>query len=399
MGAYAPPTIGPSGLVLPSYNSILNYLTSTFLSIYGQNYYLGNDSAAYQLLSLIALVCYDSALAIQQAYNNMSPATATGAGLSLLVALNGLQRLAASYSTCLVTVSGVAGTVVTGGVIQNSVTGDLWNLPNLTIPSGGSITVTATAQQSGPINAAASQLTVITTPVGGWNSVTNGSNTPSLGQPVETDSALRQRQALSVALPSRTILAGTIAAIAATPGVTRYQFDENVTNTTNGNGTPGHSIQAIIEGGAQADIASAIYYNKGIGCGTYGTVIFPFTDPATGLTQNIQFTQPPNYVLIYVVVNAHNNAGGSLTSAQIQTIQNGIAAYLNGLQIGASVSFGEMVQAAAAAVNSNPEMPAVSIRSPFYFGTTAAPTTSTDIAIAFGSVAQGNATNVTVNSV
>ena len=171
MGAYAPPVIGETGLTVPNYTAIINFLTSSFLSIYGQNFNLDNSSPVFQLLSVFALALSDQCSVLQQAYNNMSPATATGVGLSLLVLLNGLQRLAASYSTCQVTLTGTPGAVITGGsqpypVIQNASTGDLWNLPaSVTIGGGGTATATATAQQPGPINASASQLTSGT---GGW---------------------------------------------------------------------------------------------------------------------------------------------------------------------------------------------------------------------------------------
>jgi uncharacterized phage protein gp47/JayE len=402
VGSYSPPSIGPAGLSVPTYSEILAMYTSSFLAIYGQNFNLDNSSPIEQLLSVLALAASDGNNALQQVYNNMSPATAMGAGLSLLVLLNGLQRLAASYSTCMVTLTGTPGAVINNGIIQNAVTSDLWNLPaTVTIGGGGTISVTATAQAAGAINATASQLTVIVTPTFGWTSVTNGSNLPSVGQPVEADSALRIRQQQSVTLPSQTLGSGTIAAILAVPGVTRINNSpvlggsgttsfENWTGSTDSWGNPGHSISPVVEGGAALAIATAIYNNRGLGVDTNGStggtpVSTNITDPESGIVTQINFATPAE-TSIYVSLKAHAlNGGSSVVLGPL--IQAAIVAYLNTLQIGATVSFGELV-AAANSVNTVPMTYSVQA-SNFFFGTSASPSTNTDITLSFYQAPQG----------
>jgi uncharacterized phage protein gp47/JayE len=399
MGAYAPPAITSAGLTVPGYQAIYNYYIAALQQIYGQSVVIDNSNPDVQLVSLFALAAADGFSALQLDFNNHSPNFAIGAALSSLVKLNGLQRKVATFSTVGVTLTGTPGTVITGGVVQDTVTGSRWDLPaSVTVGGGGSVSVIATCETAGAVNIPIGTATIIATPTAGWTSVTNSAiSTP--GQPVEADSQLRTRQALSVAAPSETLLAGTLAAIAAVPNVTRYAIDENTGSTTNGNGTPGHSIQATVEGGAQAAIAQAIFANRGIGCGTFGDVTVAVTDPNTGITLNISFNQPPTYVPIYVIINAHLLPGG--TSATLTAIAQAVAAYINSLQIsggGGVISFGELITAAAS-VNANPDEPVVSIRSPFYFGTSASPSTSTDVALAFGDAAQGAVGNITVNSV
>lgn len=407
---YAPPTVGPAGLVVPGYNDILQLFTSGFLSIYGQNYYLGNDSAAYEMLSLVALAESDALAALQLTYNNQSPATAVGAGLSLVVLLNGLRRLAAGFSTCTVTLSGTADAVITNGVIQNSATGDLWSLPpSVTIGAGGTSDVLATAQQPGPINAGASQLTVISTPTGGWTSVTNGANTPVLGRVQEPDSALRQRQELSVELPSQTILDGTVAAVLAVSGVTRINNNpalsaqgtpsiENFTGGTDDWGNPAHSVSFVVEGGTDGNVAQAIYNNRGVGPNTNGAtggtlVTTNIASPTSGLVTPIRFARP-DYVTIYVKMEVHLLAGGS-SPAVTAAVKAAVSAYLNSLPLGSTISFGELVAAANA-----PNLvgsPTYSVRSTnFFFGTAATPVTSTDVQLSFYEAALGSEANVTV---
>ena len=51
---YFPPSIGPAGLQVPAYQSILADNIQAFLNIYGTNQYVAPDSAIYQLLSIIS---------------------------------------------------------------------------------------------------------------------------------------------------------------------------------------------------------------------------------------------------------------------------------------------------------------------------------------------------------
>ena len=124
----------------------------------------------------------------------------------------------------------------------------------VTLGATGSLVVTATCQTPGAITPALGDLSLIATPQAGWVSVVNNS-TAQVGQPVEADAQLKARQALSVASPSQTMLAGTVAGIAALSGVTRYNVLENPTNVTDGNGTPAHSITCVVEGGADSSVA------------------------------------------------------------------------------------------------------------------------------------------------
>jgi uncharacterized phage protein gp47/JayE len=348
----------------------------------------------------VAILAADSNSALQLAYNQQSPTTAIGAGLSTVVANNGLQRLISTFSTCQVTLTGTAGAVITNGVVQNAATGDLWNLPaTVTIGGGGTVTVTATAQASGAINALANQLTVINTPTSGWTSVTNGSNTANIGSPVESDSALRARQAVSTELPSLTPLAGTLAAVLAVEGVTEANILENTTGSTDGFGNPGHSITAVVAGGTDLDVATAIYNKRGLGVlmngNSDGTVVtVTVVDPNTNIAISVSFNRP-TATAIYVICNANLLLGGS--SATIAAIKTAIVNYLNSLGIGESVNWTSLI-AAAMSVNPNPSVPIVRVET-LYLATTPTPTTITDISLNFYAQAQGVTGNVAVNSV
>ena len=352
---YAAPTIDSSGIHVNTYLDILAYLKTSYQSIFGADVYLGNDSQDYQWISIVALAAADANAALQLAYNNFRPQTAIGAGQDSLYKLNGMTRKTPSYSTCDVVVTGTAGTVIAAGVVQDP-SGSKWDLPALTIPGGGSITVTAICETIGDITALIGNLTQIVTPVSGWTSVTN-LVAATAGQPVETDAQYRARQAISTSLPSETLLAGTVAAIAALAGVTRYSVLENSTNITDSDGLISHSIWAIVEGANVADIAQVIYDNKGPGCGTNGDVSESIVDPISGLTSTIKLSRPI-YVKTYVALNVHLLTGG--TSATLTAIHDALVDYLNSLQIGETITISALI-AAAMSVTANLSLPTFSV--------------------------------------
>lgn len=377
---YAAPCIDASGLHVNTYQDILDALVAGAQGVFGADIYLGNDAPDYEFLSILALKIYDTEQTLQLAYNNRSPVTAVGSGLDAIVKMNGIARKSASYSTCIVTIAGTAGTIITSGLVTDK-SGNSWALPSVVIiPSAGTIDETATCQTIGAIAALAGDLSTIGTPTKGWTSVTNAAAAIT-GQPVETDAQLRARQAISVALPSSTRLAGTIARIAALSGVTRYAVYENPTGTTDSNGLPEHSISCVVEGSTDALVAETIYENKGPGCDTYGTTSEDVVDDNYGTTTTINFYRP-SYVPIYAELTVKALAG--YTTATTAAILEALNDYINSLQIGEDLTISALY-AAAMAVSPSLTTPLFSITA-LSAGKTSSPTGTTDIAIAFNEV-------------
>jgi|GEM_PF-1111027 len=75
------------------------------------------------------------------------------------------------------TVTGTAGTVISGGVVKDT-SGNLWNLPaTVTIPASGTVSVQIQAQKTtGTLVAAAGAINVIQTPKTGWKTFKNTSS-------------------------------------------------------------------------------------------------------------------------------------------------------------------------------------------------------------------------------
>ena len=398
--AYVAPSITAAGLVVPSFADIQTALLTQYQAIYGATTALGNDNADYQWISALALKLNDNMGLCQLAYNARSPLTAVGADLDAVVELNGLARLTSSVSSAVLVLSGTPETVVNNGVVSD-VNGVLWSLPAaVTIGSGGTVSATAVCQQQGEVTAAAN---TITTPAGGFTAGWVGATNPSpalVGQPVETDSNLRQRQVVSVALPSETRLAGTTAEVKAVDGVTRTNILENQTGTTDSYGNLGHSVTCVVEGGTDLAVATAIFTNRGIGPNTQGATvptmtIVPVTDPNSGNITDIGFVRP-TYVDVYVVISVHGLTSGYTTATQTAIVA-ALVAYLNSLSIGESV-LQSALYFAAGAVNANQLEPTFSIRA-LTLGTTPSPTATNDLALLFYEVALGATANITLVNV
>lgn len=403
---YFAPYVDTDGLHLPTYNDILQKRIDDAKAIFGQDIYLGNDSADYQAIAVESLAIYEAMQAIQFAYNQMSPVTAIGTGLSSIVQYNGITRQKASYSTCDVVLTGtIAATIINGEVTD--VAGNKWSLPSpITLqadlsPAGSySLTTTATCQTIGAINALIGDINSIATPTAGWTSVVNlVAAIP--GEAVETDSQLRDRQAVSVGLPSQTMLVGTIAAIDSIADVTRYKVYENATNSTSYGdsgvpfeGSPEHSITAVVEGGVIEDIAQAIYDNRGLGVYTDGDVVTDITDAIYGTTTAIRFYRP-TYVPIYVHMHIHALAG-YLTGTD-DLIKTAIADFINTLDIGQTLTLSSII-GAALSVMTNQAKPTFSIYVT-EIGETPSPTTTDDITVSYNEVVQGDEDYITVDLV
>lgn len=330
MATYPLPTLAAkvtaAGISAPSYNDILLSLEATMRSIYGEDIYLGADSQDGQLLAILARAVSDCNDGVIAAYNSFSPLTAVGVGLSNMVKINGIARDQATNSTVDVTLSGAVGTTVNNGKVRDT-SGQTWLLPpSVTITSPGTITVTATAEQPGEVRAEAHTVTVIGTPVLGWNSVDNAT-AATVGAPVETDAQLRDRQSRSVALGSTGMLAALQAAVDNVAGVDQVKVYENSTGSTDANGIPAHSIAVVVTGGDNTEIATAIMNKRSPGVGMYGSTTVNVTD-AVGQVQAIKFTRP-TLVTIKVDMEVHGLTG--YTTADTDAIKAALVDYFNSL--------------------------------------------------------------------
>jgi len=396
--AYFAPFIDETGLHIPKYNDIKEFLLNEARGIYGPDIYLENDGQDYEFITLMADRIHDTFLALQLIYNNRSPQTAIGGALDGLVKLNGIKRKSATSSTCVVQITAEPRTQIINGMIADDL-GNNWTLPTPlpVLDSPGIITIEAlvTCTVLGRITAPPGTLTNIITPTDGWLAVTN-EEAATPGQEIEEQEDLRARQTISTARPSRTVLEGLIGGIAEIPDVTRYRVYENDTNIFGfyGPPIPGHSISAVVEGGLDEVIAKEIYLRKTPGCGSYGDVT---VDIPSGEITGMQFITPinffrPIYYDIGVTITVRRLTGYSTATAD--NIKNNITAYLNSLDIGDSLTISALWGAALSAMP-NIHRPSFSIVA-VTAGQIPEAQTPADMEIPFNAVTRGAVENIEV---
>jgi len=379
-----------SGIRAPDYQTILAGLTEYFQQIYGADAYLEPDSKDGQMLALYALGIHDANNMAVQVYNSFSPATGIGNGLSSNVKINGISRTTANNSTVDLLITGTIGTTITSGSVRDA-NNMVWRLPDsVTIGTDGSVTVTATCTTSGAVAALPGTVTQINTPTMGWVKVTNPSNA-TVGAEAESDTALRLRQAQSVALASVTPFDALDGAIANIAGVTRHKLYENDTGSVDANGLPAHSITAIIDGGDVNEIAGVIERKKGQGVATNGSTMV-VVDDKYGNPHPIRFSRPIN-VPIYISMELKAFSG--YTTQIGAEIRQAVADYINNLGIGQALLLSRVYSPANIGVVSGGDSKYYDIHS-LQIGLSAATVTTANINLTYDQLASCDVSNIAI---
>lgn len=250
-------------------------------------------------------------------YAALDPDAAIGVQLDNLCALTGVTRLPATATLVSCTVNLNAGTY-NAGTLKANIAGypqyTFTNQNTIVAPGGvltGQIWV---AMTTGPIVANANTLTVITSPVSGWNSINNPAN-GTTGTNVETDTQLRVRRATSLVASGGSTIDSIRASLLnplLVPNMVSASVLENNTLVPDVNGQPGKCFQALIWDGAgmlasNTAIAQAIWNTKPSGIQAYGVTSANATD-ATGKTQAVSFTRVTGVRTYYSIIVRTNPA-------------------------------------------------------------------------------------------
>jgi uncharacterized phage protein gp47/JayE len=228
----------------------------------------------------------------QEVYGSRDPDQAQGSALDALAAITGTVREPARRSWVLCDLGGTPGTVVEAGAVASVEDGGarFVSVARAVLDSAGVASgVRFEAEQPGPVIAPATRLSVIETPVAGWGSVVNPADA-TIGADVETDAALRLRRRDELTVAASATLDAVRAEVLRVPGVTACTVFENATSGTV-NGMPPSSVEVLVSGGADADIAQAIWRSRSAGIETYGTSSATLVD-TQGVTRAVEFSRP-----------------------------------------------------------------------------------------------------------
>lgn len=268
-----------------------------------------------------------------------NPQTASGRWQDALAKIYFINRKPAINSTCVCTLTGINGTTVTAGaLIRSSYDQTLWSLnKDTTIGADGTTTATFTCQSEGAIQAGVATLTQIVTTVPGWDAVTNAT-AAEVGQLVESHAAFEARRYQSVALNGRSTTTAVYARVAEVDSVIAAYVTDNKTNvnkTIDGYTLSPHSIYVAVIGGADDDIAKAIYSSVSAGCDYNGNTTVNVTDPNTEGVETVTFMRPTQMPL-YVKVTLQDD--GDLSDGYEATVQQAVYNNFYGLDTATTIS-------------------------------------------------------------
>jgi len=285
-----PNTIDTSGLTVKTYDEINTTLTDAFKAIYGSDVNLNSNSPDGQMIGIFTKSIQDVLEFLMTIYNSFSIANAFGTTLQSRVALNGIVPKMGTYTTTpvnitvdqAVTLYGLDAVGANPGVIVHTVqdTTVQWQLAS-TYAFGGAGTQ-ALVYRAVPIGVVTPIINTINgqvTPIAGVTAVNNPTTAGTvIGQDEELDPDLKIRHAKSFMLASIGPVDAVEAALLNISDVVDAKVLENTTSSPSG-GIPAHSMWAIVRGGTDEEIGTAIYNKKAPGCGVAGSQSYVVARP------------------------------------------------------------------------------------------------------------------------
>lgn len=321
-----------TGPVAPDSQAVLQTQTDIWQGAFDNQLNPDPATPQGQLMASLAALVQDKNSQMLFLANQFNPATANGVWQDALAAIYFITRQPAVATAVQVVCTGLPGTVIAGqdtsvtpaqvrtadGTVLVCQTGG-------TIPAGGSITLPFAAQQTGPVVVEANSVTTIVQAQPGWDTV-NNPDPGVTGQAVESRQAFEARRRQSVALNSRSMLASVYARVGNLSGVIDLLARQNRTDSPvvdNGVTLAPHSIYIAVLGGADADIAEAIYNSVSAGCDYNGNTSVEYTDPVTGAVEEILFERPEEYPFAIAVTI---QANATTPSNIVELVQGNILA-------------------------------------------------------------------------
>ena len=194
--------------------------------------------------------------------------------------------------------------------------------------------VTFECMTIGAITPAIGDLTDIVTTYAGWDSVSNNVSA-NTGRLAESDTALRQRWNASLYTRSVGMTDSIASALMTLKGVTSAYVYENDSDTTDEDGRPPHSIEAVVNGGEVDEIGLTIWQKKAAGIDTYGSQSVSIND-SQGFPHTINFNRPL-VVPIYLNITVTEYPEEALPPNAQAMITEAVLNYGNSLTIGNDV--------------------------------------------------------------
>ena len=313
---------------------------------FGEDFNVSNTSNWYRLVGLpVSLLCVEKSQNIKDLEDRMSIYKATGTDLDDILSNFRFSRKQSSVATGTWTTSNsTPNTVVSIGAltVERATDGITYKNTNaVTINSLGVGVFEIECETSGTIgNCDIGEIDKITTPVSG---ISSGSNTDTLedGQDQETDLEYLSRYLEASSTEAYWNLDGIYSELLAVDGVTSAYVNCNRENVTDSNGWLPHSRIYVVDGGADKDIAEAIYRKTDRAIAENGTEEVTVTD-IQGIERVVKFDRPVTQIVDFKVTVLPE-------SINITNIVAAIKNYIDSISIGGLITQTNAIEAVRSA--------------------------------------------------
>lgn len=347
-------TITESGVTVPDVADILSGRLTDINSAMGSGASTSLSSPQGQIsqsdTEIIAQV-YDKLLCL---FNQMNPDYATGRWQDGIGRVYFMDRISAQGTVVTAQCIGLVGTVIPAGSTAIDVNGYIYETTDdATIGSTGTVDVQFTCQTTGPIVCGSGELNQIYRAVSGWDSINNDS-AGVVGVDIESRIAFETRRKQSVSRSSRNQDGSTLAALLATTNVLDAYVWSNRTASSVTKGATNvsvlaHSVWICVYGGADADVAEAIFNTYNPGCNFNGDTTYTVYDSENYDSPYPEYdmqwqkaTATPVY--FKVTLDSSLNPPSDITSqvqTMVQTVFNGSYDGIAKARIGATINAGK----------------------------------------------------------
>ncbi|MDE9495704.1 baseplate J/gp47 family protein [Xenorhabdus bovienii] len=265
--------ITDTGIVIEQLSVIHQRLEAGFRRIYGEDINLDADSPDGQIVGLFSQELANINQVIAVIVQMLDPYNATGAWLEQRAMYAGLVRRGAEFSYLDdVIITGNAGVTVPAGTVLTDDNRVKWiTLIDATLNNNGSAQVKLCSQELGSFTLQPNkELKMETVIVGVEKTITT--KEAKAGGEEETDGNFLLRFMRSHSINNHDDRQGIEAALLNLPDAKQARVYENFTNQTDVRGIPPHSMNAVVIGGRDEDIALTILRKKVGGCGLMGNI-------------------------------------------------------------------------------------------------------------------------------
>jgi hypothetical protein len=292
----APFGVTPTGFNRPTQREIIALMEQDQLAEMDSDLDVSPDGTLGQLNGIYSRPIDKLWQELETIFHAFDPDAAEDLLLTFLAKLTGTERRAAASSETPCTIVADEGTIIEAGVNFASVAGkpDIRFTPKETFTAVGAgpyNNVIFRSEETGPVEAPAGFLTVIATPVSGWTSITNSGDATG-GRVADEDPTVRLRREQQLTRAGSSTLDAIRADLLAIDEIEHVEMFENVKDTSDSNGLPPHTYEAVIWDGsppaASDDAIAQVLWDSNHR--SFGSSSGTATD-ANGIAQPMRFTR------------------------------------------------------------------------------------------------------------